>query len=189
MPRKLSRRTLRRREQMAIGGVHSLSEVNPQAVVERYIAGETIMEMATQYGVSDVALYAFLLRHVPTEWLAAQRAWAFAKKERGESGLYNPEDPLQLSADRELVRAGQWDLERVMRKEYGRDEQNINIHVSTDLGDRLRRSRERLSNSQVIEHEISSAPSVAIAPAQEESERQSAGSVQIEAGQPEMESS
>jgi hypothetical protein len=149
MPRKLSRMTLRRREQQAIGGVHSLSEVDPKGVVQRYIAGEKMKTMAEQYGVSDIALYAFVLRHCKDDWLAAQSAKAFAMKERGQDGLENPENPLQLSGDRELVRAGQWDLERVMRKEYGRDEQNININVF-DLGERLRRAKER--TAQVIEH-------------------------------------
>jgi hypothetical protein len=164
MPRKLSRRTLRRREEQAIGGVQALSEVSPQAVIERYIAGEKIRKMATQYGVSDIALYAFLLRHVPEEWINAQRARAFAMKERGEDELERPTDPLYLSASREKIRAGQWDLERVMRKHYGRDEQNININFG-DLGDRLRRARERI---QVLERQGSSALSLEVAPAHED---------------------
>lgn len=153
MPRKLSRMTLRRREQQAIGGVYSLSEVDPQGVVQRYIAGEKMKDMAAQYGVSDIALYAFVLRHCKDDWLAAQSAKAFAMKERGQDGLEDPKNPLNLSADRELVRAGQWDLERVMRKEYGRDEANININVF-DLGERLRRAKER--TTQLIEHTGSS---------------------------------
>lgn len=163
MPRKLSRMTLRRREKQAIGGIHSLSEVNPHGVVERYIAGEKIKKMAGEYGVSDIAMYAFLLRNVPEEWLAAQKARAFALKERGEDGLEDPTDPLQLSSSRELLRAGQWDLERVMRKEYGRDEQNITINV-LDLGDRLRRAKER---TQLIEGSESTPPSIDHAVARE----------------------
>lgn len=153
MPRKLSRRTLRRREQMAIGGVYSLSEVNPSAVVERYIAGEKIKTMAQQYGVSDISLYAFLLRNVPDEWMAAQSARAFAKKERGEDGLEDAEDPLEVAKARETLRAGQWDLERVRRKDYGRESSEINIHVG-DLGEILRTRIERAQArvGQVIEH-------------------------------------
>jgi hypothetical protein len=158
MPRKLSRRTLRRREREAIGGIHALNQVDPLSVIERYIAGEKMKNMAQQYGVSDVAMYAFLLRHVPEEWYGAQKARAFAHKERGENGLENPRDPLALGAAREQLRAGQWDLERVDRKVYGRDEQ-VTITL-VDLGDRLRRARERVTEGEVVELENSNAASI-----------------------------
>jgi hypothetical protein len=157
MPRKLSRRTLRRREQQAIGGVHSLSEVDPQAVVQRYIAGEKIKDMAQQYGVSNIAVYHFLLRHVPEDWMAAQKARAFAMKEAGEDLIEDAADPLELGKGRERLRAGQWDLERVDRKNYGRDDPHVHVTV-IDLGERLRRAKERVG--QVIEGEITSAPSI-----------------------------
>jgi len=160
MPRKLSRRTLRRREEQAIGGVHSLSEVNPQAVVQRYIGGEKISEMAKQYGVSRIAMYHFLLRLVPDEWMAAQKAKAFAMKEEGEDLIVDAQDPLELGKGREQLRAGQWDLERVDRKNYGRDDPNVTINVIGDLGERLRRSRERVLNGEVIDKHIGSGPSI-----------------------------
>lgn len=152
MPRKLSRMTLRRREQEAIGGVHSLSEVNPQGLVARYVAGEKIKDIAKEYGVNRIAIYQFLLRLVPDEWKEAQRAKAFAMKEQGEDRIQSAKDPLELAIGREETRAGQWDLERVYRPVYGRDEQTLNINI-TDLGDRLRRARERVINAehQVIE--------------------------------------
>lgn len=151
LPRKLSRRTLRRREQEAIGGVHSLSEVNPQSIVQRYIAGEKIKDMAHQYGVSRIAMYHFLLRHVPEDWMAAQKAKAFAMKEQGEELITDAADPLELGKGREQLRAGQWDLERVDRKNYGRDEQ---LHVTFDiaaLDERLRRARERVIESRTAQ--------------------------------------
>lgn len=154
MPRKLSRRTLRRREELAIGGIHALSEVDPKTILERYLAGEKIRKMAEQYGVRPVSIYAFLLRLVPDEWLAAQKAKAFARKEQGEDGLDDAQDALDVAIAREQLRAGQWDLERVMRDKYGREDHNININVF-DLGERLRRAKER--TTQVLEVETSSA--------------------------------
>jgi hypothetical protein len=163
MPRKLSKMTLRRREQEAIGGVHSLSEVDPQAIVQRYIAGEKIKDMAHQYGVSRIAMYHFLLRHVPEDWMAAQKAKAFAMKEQGEDLITDAADPLELGKGREQLRAGQWDLERVDRKNYGRDEQ---VHVTFDistLDERLRRARERVIDSrkaQIIDSQMGSPASM-----------------------------
>ena len=150
MPRKLSRMTLRRREKEAIGGPNALADVAPQSVIARYLAGEKIKDIAAQYGVSRIAMYAFLLKFVPEEWTAAQRARAFAMKEQGEELIVNAADPLELGKGREQLRAGQWDLERVDRKTYGRDEQQLTVNVF-DLGDRLRRARER--TGQVIEAE------------------------------------
>lgn len=160
MPRKYSRRTLRRREELAKAGQGNLDGVDALGLIARYQAGERIMEIAKEYGVSRIAMYAHLLRYAPDEWIAAQKAKAFAMKEDGEVGLDESRDALDVAIAREKLRAGQWDLERVMRKEYGRDEANININVVTDLGDRLRRSRERVSNCQVIEHVISTPPSI-----------------------------
>ena len=156
MPRKLSRLTLRRREQEALGGPHMLAEVNPQAIIARYMGGEKIKEIAKEYGASRIALYAFLLRLVPDEWKEAQRARAFSMKEAGEERIQDAADPLELAKGREEARCGQWDLERVDRKNYGRDEQTLNINI-TDLGERLRRARERTIDAtvQVIEHQSS----------------------------------
>lgn len=155
MPRKLSRRTLRLREERAmeyIGGPHMLSEVNPQGLVARFLAGETIRKMAKQYGVSRIAMYQFLLRNVPEEWVEAQRARAYAVKEDGEDRIEKAKNPLQLQKGKEQASGGRWDLERLWRKVYGRDNPEINININ-DLGDRLRRARERVINvnAQVIE--------------------------------------
>lgn len=183
MPRKLSRMTLRRREQQAIGGVHSLSEVNPQAVVQRYIAGETIKDMAAQYGVQDTAMYHFLLRNCPEDWKAAKLAKAHALTDGGIEELDRSQEPLSVAIAREKIRAGQWDLERLDRQNYGREDHNINI-TFVDLGERLRRAKERSQgNCQVIEHQESTAPSVALACAQGKSGLQPANSAQILAGE------
>ena len=163
MPRKLSRLTLRRREKEATGGPHQLAECNPHAILARYIGGEKIREIAKEYGVSRVAMYSFLMRNVHAEWIEAQRGRAIANKEMYEEDLEESTNPIEIAKARELLRAAQWDLERVDRKTYGRDEQTININV-TDLGDRLRRSRERIlesnvTNTQLLEQKTSNAPS------------------------------
>lgn len=175
MPRKLSRRTLRRREELAIGGEFVLNQVDAKAVVARYIAGEKIKDMAAQYGSSATALYAHIIKFAPDEWIAAQKAKAFDRKERGEEMIENADNPLDLAIGRESTRAGQWDLERVWRKEYGREEQTLNINIS-DLGDRLRRARERVlegqhtivsNEQQSIEHKEGSGSRITVARAQD----------------------
>ena len=105
--------------------------------------------MAAQFGVKSVAVCAYLLKHCPDEWISAQRAKATAMKEDGEQGLDESRDALDIAIAREKIRAGQWDLERIDRRNYGRDEAFIRININNeDLGDRLRRARER-----TLEHE------------------------------------
>lgn len=149
MPRRYTRRTLRKREQQALmGGMGNLDGVDAKGLLELYASGHKVRELAKQYGVQPITIYQFFLRNVPEDWLAAQKARAIAMKEGGEDGLDDAADPLEVAKAREKLRAGQWDLERVDRKNYGRDDANININVF-DLGDRLRRARER---TQAIEH-------------------------------------
>ena len=163
MPRRFSRRTLRKREEQAKGGIGNLDGVDAKGLLALYASGHRVRELAAQYGVQPITIYQFFLRNIPEDWQAAQKARALAMKEGGEDGLDDAKDPLDVAIAREKLRAGQWDLERVDRSNYGRDETNININVF-DLGDRLRRAKER---TQVIEHQESAPLSVKVARAHE----------------------
>jgi hypothetical protein len=164
MPRRYSRRTLKKREEQALAGMGNLDGVEPKAMLARYCAGARVADLAKEYAVAPITIYQFFLRNVHDDWQAAQKARALANKEGGEDAIDDAADPLEVAKAREKLRAGQWDLERVDRKNYGRDEQNININVF-DLGDRLRRAKER---TQVIEHSVSTPLSVKVARGHEE---------------------
>jgi hypothetical protein len=165
MPRRYSRRTLKKREEQALAGMGNLDGVEPKAMLARYCAGARVADLAKEYAVAPITIYQFFLRNVHDDWQAAQKARALANKEGGEDAIDDAADPLEVAKAREKLRAGQWDLERVDRKNYGRDEQNININVF-DLGDRLRRAKER--TTQVIEHSVSAPLSVKVARGHEE---------------------
>ena len=115
---------------------------DPKQILLRYLSDESTSVIASDYGVTRQALGQFLLRHAEEDWKEAQVARAIARKEKAEDAIETASDPLQLAKARELLKAAQWDLERVCRRIYGQ-EVNVNLNV-VDLGERLRRARERV---------------------------------------------
>lgn len=91
------------------------------AVLDGYNNGKQVAQMAPDYGLSDVTIYALLLRDHEGEWKEAQRARALARLERAQAELETAPDALSLARAREQVRAAQWELERLLRRIYGQD--------------------------------------------------------------------
>jgi hypothetical protein len=79
--------------------------------------------MAPEYGVSDVTIYALLLRDHEDDWKEVQRARAMARLEKSQKELETAPDALSLARARERVRSAQWELERLLRRLYGQDQQ------------------------------------------------------------------
>ena len=94
-----------------------------QSVLERYINGEQVAQMAPDYGVSDVTIYALLLREREEDWKEVQRARALARLERAQGEMETAPDVLSLARARERVKSAQWELERLLRRLYGQDQQ------------------------------------------------------------------
>lgn len=120
---------------------------DPKDILLRYLSDESTEVIAKDYGVTRQCLGQYLLRHAEEDWKEAQVARAIARKEKAEDAIETADDPLKLAKARELLKAAQWDLERVCKRIYGQD-YNVNLNVSVDLGDRLRRARERVIDIQ-----------------------------------------
>jgi hypothetical protein len=114
-------------------------------VLARYLHGEQVAAMAPEFNTSDVTLYALLLRDHEQEWKDAQIARALARLEKNQTAIEFAADPLSLARARELVRSAQWELERILSRIFGQKSE-VTV-IQGDLGERLRRARER-----VIEH-------------------------------------
>ena len=124
-----------------------LTKQSPQDILKRYLTDESTGSIAASLGITRQALSAYLLKHAEEAWKEAQVAKAIARKEKAEEALEVAKDPLALAQARELLKSAQWDLERVCRRIYGQDH-NINITVNADLGERLRRARERVIDAK-----------------------------------------
>jgi hypothetical protein len=93
--------------------------------------------MAPEYGVSDVTIYALLLRDHEEDWKEVQRARALARLERAQNELEVAPDALSLARARERVRSAQWELERLLRRIYGQDqvaEQAGRVSITLNIG-------------------------------------------------------
>lgn len=106
---------------------------SPQIILDRIEHGESPMQVAKSLGVSDVALYRYLMRNCPDEWTAVSAARSLAKIEKAERELDDPEltpDGVSVSRSRESARLAMWNLERVARKMYGqRDESQNGVNI------------------------------------------------------------
>jgi hypothetical protein len=91
--------------------------------LHRYINGEQVAAIAPEYGVSDVTIYALLLREHQDTWKEVQRARALARLEREQHKAETAPDALSLARAREGIRSAQWELERLLRRLYGQDAQ------------------------------------------------------------------
>lgn len=114
-------------------------------VLQAYEQGEEVADLAPSYGVSDVTLYALLIRDHEDAWKNAQVSRALAKKatahkdleelrlqlrDKNQEGTETPHDALSLARIKEQVKLAEvqckraeWELERVYRRVYGQDQQ------------------------------------------------------------------
>jgi hypothetical protein len=134
------------------GQLAPLKDVDPKDVLQRYLAEETGAQIAQSLGVTRAALSYFMLKHAEAEWKDAQVVKAMKRKEDAEDLLETASNPLDLARARELLRAAQWDLERVCRRIYGQDAPpnagagvQININLRRTNGDIVDVSPEDIS--------------------------------------------
>ena len=97
--------------------------LDPQEVLARYLIAETTSSIASEYGCSRKTLVAWLRNKAPEQWKHVQIIRALEKKEVGDELIESAEDALSLARARELLKSGQWDLERLDAKNYGQKQE------------------------------------------------------------------
>ena len=125
------------------------ADQDPAPILAQYLTEARTSDIAAQYGVTRPALNMWLLDRAEDAWKKAQVARALSRKESAEDDLEDANDPLTLARARERLRGAQWDLERVFHRIYGQ-KQEVTITDNSDLGERLRRSRERVIEGEVV---------------------------------------
>jgi hypothetical protein len=118
-------------------------DLDPDAVLDRYLTEATTSQIAASYGVSRKTLVRWLVNERPEAWKKVQVIRALCRKEDADEGIETACDALSLARAREQLRSGQWDLERLDSGNYGQKQQ-LELNVNDDLGERLRRARERV---------------------------------------------
>ena len=93
--------------------------LDPHHVLQLYLDANTTASVARELGVRRSSLLAWIKDKCPEQWRAVQLVRAHIKREDGDSGLYDSTNSLELSRAREVLRSGQWDLERLDPSNYG----------------------------------------------------------------------
>lgn len=123
------------------------ADLKPATVIDRYLEDERTADIAESYGVKRSRLNQWLLTNCNDEWKAAQIARAVTAHEDAKDSLQAACDPLSLGRAREQLRAAQWELERLYARMFGQ-QSHVTIENVGDLGDKLRRARERSIDSE-----------------------------------------
>ena len=121
------------RQALNTASLPALRSTSPQAILQRYLSDESTKDIAATYGVTRQALGQYLLKVAEEDWKEAQVSRAIARKEKAEDDLETAADALSLARARELLKAAQWDLERVCRRIYGEDRTNLQVNITPIL--------------------------------------------------------
>ena len=97
--------------------------LDPDEVLAEYLAAVTTSSIAARYNVSRKALVGWLREKRPEQWKRVQVLRALIRKEDSEEGLEVANDSLSLARARELLKASQFDLERLDPSTWGQSQQ------------------------------------------------------------------
>jgi hypothetical protein len=94
-----------------------------------------------------------MLKYAEDEWKSAQLVKALMRKDRAEEMMERADNSLDLARARELLKAAQWDLERVCRRIYGQETQVNVAQIAVQIGVQLRGSETTadLPTAQVLD--------------------------------------
>ena len=112
------------------------------SLLERYMDGESVVEIAQSLGVSTARVYLILIEHSEDGWKSSQVAMALKRLDEAKAGIDSARDQVDIARARESARIAQWDLERVCRRVYGQDAMPVlgqgMVQINIDLGERKR---------------------------------------------------
>ena len=122
--------------------------LDPDKVLDQYLTESTTSQIAAQYGLSRKALTKWIREQRPEQWKQAQALRALCTKEDAEDGLRGAADGLSLARARELLKSAQFDLQAI-DPDY-QPKHHVTVEKVGDLGDRLRRARERVIEPESV---------------------------------------
>lgn len=123
-------------------------DLKPGEVLQRYLSEETTSQIASSYGISRKTLTQWLREVAKDEWRKVQIIRALDIKDKGNEQLEVADDALSLARAREMVKSAQWELQ-ALDEDY-RPKNFVTIENIGDLGDRLRRAKERVIEGESV---------------------------------------
>lgn len=129
----------------------ALAALDDEAVLARIQAGEHASKIAEELGVHKSALY-HRYAGLP-RYLQAREHGAEVRLEEAERQIEEAPDPFTLARARERFRAVAWRAEREFPARWGQKNHVTVEHVG-DLGEKLRRAKERVLPQDVEDAEV-----------------------------------
>lgn len=105
----------------AYGEHNPLAGVQPSEVIKRFLADESIEDIAASLKVASTGLYAFLLRNAEKDWQDAQVAASLAALDNADKELKSASDQVEVARAAHRMKLAQWRLEKLCRRLFGND--------------------------------------------------------------------
>lgn len=125
---------------------------NRDSVIERIGKGERLIDIANSLGLKSPAAIYNALGQTP-EYLAARQMALDVRMEIRESQLESAEDSVSVNRAKELLSHARWRAEREHPSKWGQTNK-LQVEHTADLGERLRRAKERTVEGQVLERQV-----------------------------------
>ena len=107
----------------------------------------TIDEIAQKHGIAPRTLD-YWFSDLGEEYQQLRSSWLNSMLTEAGDMLKRAQNPTAIAQARELWKRATWYAERLDRKRYGQDQPQVHVHL-VDLGERLRRARERVIDAEV----------------------------------------
>lgn len=130
------------------------ADLDVQHVLDLYLTYRTTSQIAKDLGITRKSLVRWIVDKAPEQWKKVQVVRALCKKEDGDEGIESCVDALSLARAREMLKSGQWDLERLDSRTYG-PKQEITANVQPILNIMVMAAPQQLAispSNNVIEH-------------------------------------
>lgn len=119
---------------------------NIPAIVQRYVNGESMQDLAAEHGVNRTTIYRWMLSEQGDKHADTVTQVLINRISEADAMLESAPDPCNIARAREMARFARMDLERRRPSLYGQRTQ-VTHEVGPDLGEMLRDARKRVSQT------------------------------------------
>lgn len=114
-------------------------------MIERVAKGDRLIDIGSDLGITPSSISKYLSKD--EDYLVARRVGLEVRMEGREKQLEEAKDQVEVAKSRELLSHARWRAEREDPERWGQTNKLQVEHVD-DLGERLRRSKERIVNPE-----------------------------------------
>ena len=114
-----------------------------ERILTRSLNGEKLRDIAEEYGVTKQSLQAQIIKHAPDDWRDTQAARSMVAYEEARDQLEKPLGLPDIARINNMVKARQWELERLIPRLFG-NKQEVTVTHRSDLAERIQAAERRV---------------------------------------------